>query len=47
MSTLMSQLASVRQLAMAWLSDPPEVQYSMRGEDPLTEVEVLPFEDQV
>ena len=47
-AALMSQLASVRQLATAWLDGPPpEAQYGMRGEEPLTQVEVLPFEDQV
>lgn len=48
MSALMSQLAAAQKLATTWLSNPPqEVPYSMRAQDPLTSLEMLPFADQV
>ena len=48
MTILLSQLAAVQRLAAAWLSSPPmEARSSMRAEDPLTEVELMSFADQV
>ena len=48
MSALMSQLAAAQKLATTWLSNPPqEVQCSMRAQEPLTSLEMLPFGDQV
>ena len=49
MTILLSQLATVQRLATTWLSSPPpKAQSSMRAEDPLYDVELMPsFADQV
>ena len=44
----MTQLACLQQLSSTWRSAAvKEVQHSMRQEDPLSEVELLSFADQV
>ena len=46
--SLLSQLAAVQRLAVAWLSSPPpEAQSLMRAEAPLTEADLMPLTEKV